>query len=431
MNRHGPRRTFALASLLVAGISVFSPRLQGQMSENRQRDRRFWGPGRSAVPVSIQGVEVLRAEEPIYSAASSASTRRGTAALGARLPLFGAQLGPGCGGRWFSIAADAFVCEDGVALSTEAPLGLGPSSEPSVDGLPYRYYFVNRDGSFGYDALSTAEDGVPNAQLQPGFGVAVQRIAEKNSGDTFGLTSRGFWLPMRVLTPVAPTQFRGSAWSEDLAWVVRDGAPLFSAPGKRKAGATLERLTTVSILETSAGKAPRYVKIGEGAWLRGEDVRSPSRAAPPAEIRPGERWLDVDLARQTLLAYQGETPILATLISSGRGAKGSETATPPGLHRIWVKLRTSDMDNIENLAARENYAIEAVPWVMFFQRGYGLHGTFWHRRFGEVKSHGCVNLAPRDGEQLFNWTAPRLFPGWTAVLPTPREPGTLVRVRAE
>jgi hypothetical protein len=89
------------------------------------------------------------------------------------------------------------------------------------------------------------------------------------------------------------------------------------------------------------------------------------------------------------------------------------------------------MDNVEDLATRENYAIEAVPWVLFFKRGYGLHGTFWHHRFGEVKSHGCVNLAPIDSERVFSWASPRLFPGWTAALPTPREPGTLVRVRSE
>ena len=178
---------------------------------------------------SIVSVEVRRSEEPIYSAASSASPRRGAAALGARLPLFGAQLGPGCTGRWLLIAPDAFVCEDGVAPSSGAPLGLDAPSRATGDGLPYRYYFVNRDGSFGYDALGTAEDGVPNTQLQPGFGVAVQRLGETSPGDAFGLTSRGFWVPVRDLTPVAPISFQGSAWRKSW-WVVRDGAPLFSAP---------------------------------------------------------------------------------------------------------------------------------------------------------------------------------------------------------
>ena len=431
MNRHWARRTFALASLLAAGISTISPPLRGEIGESRAIDRRFWGEGVRPFAPSIVSVEVQRSEEPIYSAPSSDSPRRGTAAPGARLPLFGAQRGPGCRGRWLLVAPDAFVCEDGIQASTVPPPALDAPPKASFDGLPYHYYFVNRDGSFGYDALSTAEDGVPSTQLQPGFGIAIERIGEKSAGDAFGLTSHGFWTPLRDLTPVSPTRFRGSGFSEHLGWVVRDGAPVFSLPGRRKPGATLARLTTVSVLETRTSGAARYVRVSDADWLRSDDVRTPKLSAPPRELRSGERWLDVDLKRQTLVAYQGETPLFATLISSGRGPAGSETATPPGVHRIWVKLRTSDMDNVEDLAARENYAIEAVPWVMFFQRGYGLHGTFWHHRFGEVKSHGCVNLAPLDGERLFTWASPRLFPGWTAALPTEREPGTLVRVRSE
>ncbi len=130
-----------------------------------------------------------------------------------------------------------------------------------------------------------------------------------------------------------------------------------------------------------------------------------------------------------LTAYAGSRAVFATLISSGRGADGSELATPRGEHRIWVKLRSSDMDNLENIEARESYAIQAVPWVMYFERGYGLHGTFWHRAFGRVQSHGCVNLTPRDAKRLFDWTSPRLPSGWSAVFPTEYEPGTLVRVR--
>jgi hypothetical protein len=430
MNRHGARRRFALAKLLAAGIFAVCPAVAGQTSKSAGADPRFWGTGVRPFAPAILSIEVRKDEEPIYSAASSASPRRGSAGLGARLPLFGAQLGPGCRGAWLMIAADAFVCEDGVEPSREAPWGLdgGPRSTP--DGLPYRYYFVNKDGSFGYDELETAEDGVPSAQFQPGFGIAVQRIGDR-SGSSFALSSRGFWLPLRDLSPVAATRFRGNAWVPNLAWVVREGAPLFSAPGRRKPGATLPRLTAVSVVEARASGSQRYVRVAESDWLRADDVRSPTATPAPAELRPLERWLDVDLSRQTLVAYVGERPVFATLISSGRGPAGSETATPLGAHRIWVKLRTSDMDNIEDTAARENYAIEAVPWVMFFQRGYGLHGTFWHQRFGEVRSHGCVNLAPLDAERLFAWTSPRLMPGWTAVLPTPLDPGTLVRVRSD
>jgi lipoprotein-anchoring transpeptidase ErfK/SrfK len=87
------------------------------------------------------------------------------------------------------------------------------------------------------------------------------------------------------------------------------------------------------------------------------------------------------------------------------------------------------MDNLEEADARRYYAMEDVPWVLFFKNGFGLHGAFWHDSFGHVRSHGCVNLTPLDAERLFYWSSPRLPAGWTAALPTDYDPGTLVRVR--
>lgn len=381
-----------------------------------------------AAHAGVPAVSVIAAEAPIFREPSSESPRRGTAQSGAVLPVFATTTGPGCRGRWLAIAPEAFLCDDVVTDSDVAAEPLDAAALLTPDGLPYRYYFVSRDGSFGYEALETAEQSVPATQLQAGFGVALRRSAHQSGGEAYGLTSHGFWVPMRDLAPAAPLAFRGSAWSDSLAWVVRDGAPEFSAPGRRRAGSTVERLTTVSILEERRVSGVAYVRVGDASWLRSDDVRRPMRAAPPAEALPLERWLDVDLSRQTLVAYVGDTPQFATLVSTGRGPRGSETSTPAGVHRVWVKLRDSDMDNIDDANVHENYAIAAVPWVMYFEKGYGLHGAFWHRRFGETRSHGCVNLSPGDAERLFYWTSPRVYPGWSASLPSPHDPGTLVRV---
>jgi hypothetical protein len=32
--------------------------------------------------------------------------------------------------------------------------------------------------------------------------------------------------------------------------------------------------------------------------------------------------------------------------------------------------------------------------------------AFWHDAFGFRRSHGCVNLSPRDALWFFNWTDP-------------------------
>lgn len=389
------------------------------------------GDGVAPLPQGTRSVVVLRDDEPLFQKPSVKAPRRGAAELGARLPLFGARRGPGCSGRFLRVGSSAWICEQGIEPSTDQapPLDRAPRATP--DGLPHPYYFVSPEGSFGYRALATAEDGVPETQYQPGFGVAITRTAHKPGGDRFGLTTHRFWVPMRDLHPVRPVAFEGSPWSDDLGWVIHDGAPVYQGPGRIAPTPKLDRLTTLHLLETRKQGGASYSRIGPDRWVRDRDVRQPSLKSPPPELRPGERWLDVDLARQTLVAYIGDRPVYATLVSTGRGPAKSQTATPPGTYRIWVKLRMSDMDNLENLEARENYAIESVPWVMFFHKGYGLHGTFWHRQFGSVKSHGCVNLAPRDAERLFYFTGPQLPTGWKAVLPTEHEPGTLIRIRSQ
>ncbi|HTQ07532.1 MAG TPA: L,D-transpeptidase [Polyangiaceae bacterium] len=386
------------------------------------------GPGAAAGEGLPASVEVTRPDEPIHVRPDGASPRRGAAARGARLPAFAATGGPGCEGAWFEVGPLAWICEDGAARS---PLPPGTAEAPAPSGLPFDYHFVGRDGSFGYRVLDTAEEGEPDAQLFPGFGVALVRVAAKPGGDAFGLTTHRLWVPLRDLNAAvrAPEPLAADLDGADVAWVTAPRAELFaSAGGRPKSGATVEALARVPVLERVEKHGETWLRVGDGAWLRGRDATWPSVKAPPAEAAPDERWIDVDLARQVLVAYRGERPLFAMPVSTGRGPVGTELATPPGVHRVWIKLATSDMDNLEDTDAARNYAIQAVPWVMYFDRGYGLHGAFWHHAFGHVMSHGCVNLTPADAARLFAWTSPHLPSGWSAVLPTEFELGTLVRV---
>jgi lipoprotein-anchoring transpeptidase ErfK/SrfK len=383
------------------------------------------------LPEGARSVEVSRPDEPLYQAPSTSAARRGAASKGARLPVFAMTRGPGCEGYFISVGPLAWLCDAGGSLSAAPP----DASEPTVppDGLPYRYYFVGPNGALGYRALETAEDGVPDTELLKGFGVALVRVAHKSGGDEFGLTSAGVWVPTRDLNPVTAPALRGQELdgaSLAIVWVVSDSPAAFVEPDKaRDRSLKLSKFQQLPLLEEREVKGHHWYRVAEKSWLSDRDARTPERSEPPAELRPGERWLDVDTNRQVLTSYVGDKPVFATLVSTGRGVDGTELATPKGVHRLWVKLRTSDMDNLDDQSAAENYAIQAVPWVMYFERGYGLHGTFWHHAFGTKHSHGCVNLSPRDAARLFAWTSPRLPMGWSAVFPTVYEPGTLVRVR--
>jgi len=104
------------------------------------------------------------------------------------------------------------------------------------------------------------------------------------------------------------------------------------------------------------------------------------------------RWIDVDLTRQLLTAYEGDTAVRSTLVSTGL----TRTPTPTGQFHIYVRYVSDDMSG-------PGYYLPDVPYTMYFYRGYGLHGTYWHNNFGQPMSHGCINLPTPEAEWLFYW----------------------------
>lgn len=391
-----------------------------------------WIEGGVPIATAVTSVEIPEKDEPLFVRPGPQAARRGSAELGARLPLYAARRGAGCRGFWLMVGPLAWVCQDRVRLSSDAPVAARRDPISMPEGLPYRYHFVGRNGALGYRTLSIAEEREPDAELEPGFSVAVVSVA-KRGGDPFGFTSKNLWIPMRDLGPARALPLQGAELADgslNVAWVFEDHADVYDRPGGTRLSSEVRpQWEQLALLETVVKKDRRWFRIGERRWVSDRDVRAPTPAPLPGEVAPGERWIDVDIPNQVLTAYEGERPVFATIVSTGKGRGKSVQATPLGTHRIWVKLLSSDMDNLEDEEASRYYAIQDVPWVMYFDKGYGLHGTFWHRSFGRMRSHGCVNLTPLDAQRLFNWTGPHLPAGWTAALPTPYDRGTLIRVR--
>jgi hypothetical protein len=151
----------------------------------------------------------------------------------------------------------------------------------------------------------------------------------------------------------------------------------------------------------------------DGDWV---SDRYASRIDPAKKMpkwgKNGERWIDVNITKQVLVAYEGEKPVFATLVSTGEAGladhEGS-TATKKGIFRIHTKFASTTMDSD---AVGEEFELRDVPYVQYFEDGYALHGAYWHDRFGQPKSHGCINLTPEDARRLFFWTEPPVPPGW-------------------
>jgi hypothetical protein len=433
---HAPR-LHATPSPRVAARSVFFALALGFVSTHvlAAGEPPWVGPDAPPLGDGIVSARILKGDQPILSAPWENAARRGSAARDVHLPIFAVRRGAGCRGRYLGVGPSAWVCEDAVELAATPFIDAGYRALRSLpDGLPFRYYFVGPDGSFAYKRLSAADTGTPDMQLEPGFAVAVveEKVIE---GNRYGRTHNELWVPMRDIGPARTIAFRGeqipsgTMTTFPFGWIVVDSADVFASPnpGAKKIDHR-SRFERVPFIEE---KPPSFTRIGDDAWVRSSEIRHPSIGQPPAEVdvAAGERWIDVELATQTLVAYEGAQPVFATLVSTGKGREGTATATPRGTFRMWAKLFTSNMDNLEDEGAHRYYRMEDVPWVQYFSKGVGLHGAFWHRSFGHVRSHGCVNLAPIDAEWLFWWTGPHMPAGWTAVLPSTHDAGTVVRVR--
>jgi lipoprotein-anchoring transpeptidase ErfK/SrfK len=135
---------------------------------------------------------------------------------------------------------------------------------------------------------------------------------------------------------------------------------------------------------------------------------TPEPTTPPVAVDPGavsprpagvgetERWIDVNLSTQTLVAYEGDTPVFNTLVSSGL----PQWPTVLGQYRTYMKYESQTMNGY---LLGYDYFLPDVPYVMYFFEDYAIHGTYWHSNFGTPMSHGCVNVSTPDAGWLFDW----------------------------
>lgn len=158
-----------------------------------------------------------------------------------------------------------------------------------------------------------------------------------------------------------------------------------------------ERLAKEDNLDTgkvAQGELPDY---GEALFVA-PPTPTPVGEQQAQEPDPdAERWIEINLTTQYLVAWQGDIAVLESYVSTGK--PGFET--PPGSYHILTKLESQDM---EGVVGGEYYNVPAVPWVMYFTNvGHALHGTYWHSNFGTPMSHGCVNLPMDVAAWLYEW----------------------------
>lgn len=178
-----------------------------------------------------------------------------------------------------------------------------------------------------------------------------------------------------------------------------------------------------------------YLEIEGGGAVDSQDVFVAEKQSLP--LVQGEKWVSFSIGRGTLVAYEGERPVFATLASPGIGGVPqlggdplTDRTTPVGTYRIQFKHKSDDMSPEEG--EHRSFFVADVPYAQYFKPPFAIHVAYWHESFGEPMSGGCINVSPLDGAWLFDWTSPDLPDGWHGVLALPAfGRGTWVHVQRD
>lgn len=328
---------------------------------------------------------------------------------------------------WAEIVPSGWICTKSIKPSSEAPGGtVYPVISPG-DITPVTYYRLADDGVPAYKTEEDIRTGTAagqygtNTKFRPGKRINVD-------GVNYVKTHVGY-VEASVITPMSPSNYVGMdlrtspppAWpfafvlpdSRGANAVVRD-----DANRKAKSVGKRARRTLVPIGVERDG----YVEVAPGEWLDRTQLRVITKQARPPSVAAGAQWIDIDLDEQTLVAYEGDTPIYATLVSTAKRIKN----TPPATYLLRSKAASTRM--AAELGEANQYDIGEVPWAMRFMKGLFLHAAFWHDNFGNRQSAGCVNLSPRDARFMYEWTKP-VMPAGYSELEIPLTDALVIRVR--
>lgn len=311
---------------------------------------------------------------------------------------------------------DPSVCQAqvGAETSVEAAVQAAQSAEclamiaafprPDIARIPQDKSTLRRSYwrlETGGTALYDAPGGQVIGAIPAGF-----NFVQATDAQVEGWLQRegGEWISHSDAKPENPSNFTGFAlpenWEHPFAIIV-DKAGHFASSrpgdaGSEASGFFARRHRLVNIFaraEDQRGKV--WYLVGPQQWIRQELVAMFAPAPQPQDV--AGHWVAVDLFEQTLIAYQDDRPVFATVVSSGL----SDWPTTEGLFKVWARLRKDTMSGATG--EPDAYYVQNVPWVMYFKGGISLHGTYWHGDFGYRRSHGCVNLSVSDARWIYDW----------------------------
>jgi hypothetical protein len=284
--------------------------------------------------------------------------------------------------------------------AAEAEMRFHPA--PDVVQVPYQEDVVWTRAyrrMVGHVIIYDAPNGTPIGELDAGYNY----VTVINESQGFIQINYGSWVESDHITWADVSEFSGVEITKQpvrpFAWMLAEARPsLYPGGLPYDDYDVIPRYTLMNVYGTEYVDGWEWYLIGPDQWIQQIRVAKVKALPRPADVGPDDHWVAVDLYEQTVVAYEGDRMVFASLISSGLPRWG----TREGLFRIYERHEATRMSGAAGQP--DFYFIEEVPYVMYFDGDTALHGTYWHDRFGYRQSHGCVNLSIMDAWWFFEWT---------------------------
>jgi lipoprotein-anchoring transpeptidase ErfK/SrfK len=138
--------------------------------------------------------------------------------------------------------------------------------------------------------------------------------------------------------------------------------------------------------------------LGWGAVISAPAIAQDAILGKMAYLEQGdERWIEVNLSDRHLTAWEGGAAVFSAEVASGT----DDDPTYEGIFAVQSIHRIAAMEG--KAADGTPYKIDDVPFVLYYDGSYALHGAYWHRDFGAFITHGCVNMQVEQAEWLYHW----------------------------
>lgn len=285
--------------------------------------------------------------------------------------------------------------------------------------------FLREGGSAKAGAYDLVEQRIPLGSMLS------YTAAFEAEGRTWLLSTDHTIVPADRVRPFEPSTFRGVDLHESdtklpIAWMRVTAKPQYriAEDAFEKTGKTWAVRTHIGLTGKSReASGETYLETrdaGEAGslWIAADDATVvEAQTDRPHGVKEGQKWFLIRLTQGTLVAYDDLEPVYSTLVSPGQGGvpvpgrdNVRDSTTPLGAYSITFKDRVATMS--PEKGKDRSFWIQDVPHTQYFDPPFALHAAYWHERFGELVSAGCVNLSPIDAEILFHWSDPKVPVDW-------------------